>query len=63
MTGIGGTASSRTNPRATQSACSELAPAKLEAYNIAKVVAEALPLSPEQRRIIAPLLYTGGGTA
>lgn len=38
----------------------ELAAAKLEAY-VAKVVAEAPPLSPEQSRIIAALLYPAGG--
>jgi hypothetical protein len=55
-----GVAARRADPDAIESARQELAAAKLEAY-VAKVVATAPPLTPEQSRIIAALLYPAGG--
>ena len=55
-----GVASRRADPEAVVAARRELAAAKLEAY-VAKVVAEAPPLTGEQSRIIAAMLTPGEG--
>jgi hypothetical protein len=55
-----GVAARRADPDEIESARRELAAAKLEAY-VAKVVAAAPPLTPEQSRIIAALLTAPGG--
>lgn len=57
-----GVATRRADPAAIESARRDLAAAKLEAY-VAKVVAEAPPLTPEQSRLIAALLNGGGDAA
>jgi hypothetical protein len=55
-----GVASRRADPNQIAAARQELAAAKLEAY-IAKVVAEAPPLSPEQRDRLSLLFRPAGG--
>jgi hypothetical protein len=57
-----GVATRRADPVAIESARRDLAAAKLEAY-VAKVVAAAPPLTPEQSRLIAGLLNGGGDAA
>lgn len=57
-----GLAARRRDPVAETAARQDLAAAKLEAY-IAKIVAEAPPLSPEQRDRLAMLFRTVGGDA
>lgn len=55
-----GVATRRANPEQIAAARQELAAAKIEEY-IAKVVAEAPPLSPEQRDRLAMLFHPAGG--
>lgn len=57
-----GVAARRKHPQQLQTARQELAAAKLEAH-IAKILAEAPPLTPEQLDRIAVLLRPAGGAA
>lgn len=57
-----GVAARRGDPEAEALARRDLAAAKIESY-VAKVVAEAPPLSPEQRDRLAMLFRPSGGAA